>query len=61
MDLNENLVKLWTKRADAYYEAAALAVGVLQDRHSVTADVYRICAEELMHPPTELLERLNNE
>ena len=54
-DLNENLAKLWSWRADSFDESADIA-GEGSDLKDI-ATTYRICAKELMHPPTELFER----
>ena len=53
MDVNENLAKLWNKRAEIYSEVVD-GDRRLQDIFHTTADIYRICAKELMEPPNVL-------
>ena len=56
-DLHDNLAKLWTKRAGEFEEAAEKSGNELQDNFCNTAIAYRLCAKELLNPPTEIFER----
>ena len=61
MDVNDNLVKLWTGRADEFEAAAEKSGNERQDNFCNTAMAYRLCAKELLNPPTELFKGLNDE
>ena len=61
MDLNENLAKLWTKRAEILDGSAEKANSNFKARFKGDAAIYRDCARELLNPPTELLKRVNDD